>query len=162
MRQISAFRRYCRRYRLLEHRQRPHRPSHYRHHHSHSHAMPHTVQNTPKITTFFDAFPQYLSLQNCTKHSSASIQHAPTFQTHRRSSTLSTSYLFLHKACSKCAMVRADCRLRAHALKGGDPILRVLRRTAPRRLSTKPFNTISTPFPTFDSVSIARFIGDID
>ena len=59
-------------------------------------------------------------------------------------------------------MVRADCRLRAHALKGGDPILRVLRRTAPHRLSTKPFNTISTPFPTFDSVSIARFIGDID
>ena len=100
MRQISAFRRYCRRYRLLEHRQRPHRSSHYRHHHSHSHAMPHTVQNTPKITTFFDAFPQYLSLQNCTKHSSASIQHAPTFQTHRRSSTLSTSCLFLRN-CTK-------------------------------------------------------------
>lgn len=59
-------------------------------------------------------------------------------------------------------MVRAVCHLRAHALKGGEPIFRVLRRTAPRRLSTKPFNTISTPFPTFDSVSIARFIGYID
>ena len=154
MRPISAFRRYCRRYRLLEHHQRPHRSrntypfkiAQSTHQHQFS-----TRQHSKRIDVL-RRFP----------HHAYFFAIAQSFQTHRRSSTLSTSYLFLHKTCSKCAIVRADCRLRAHSLKGGDPILRVLRRTAPRRLSTKPFNTISTPFPTFDSVLIARFIGDID